>query len=131
MKARKIVYWITTILLSLALLSGGVSQATHKKQAVEGIVHLGYPIYFMTLLGVWKLLGVIVLLAPGFPRFKEWAYAGAFFDVTSAAVSHAATGDPAWHVVVTVTLAVFVVISWSLRPPSRVLGVIFPAKTAA
>ena len=59
----------------------------HLRNNVEGIVHLGYPLYFITIIGFWKVLGAITLLAPGFPRLKEWAYAGIFFDLTGAAAS--------------------------------------------
>ena len=85
-------------------------------------MHLGYPVYFITILGFWKVLGAIALLAPRFPRLKEWAYAGIFFEMTGAAASHAVRGDAAWHVVVTLGFAVLAVVSWALRPPSRTLG---------
>ena len=87
----------------------------------------------MTILGLWKVLGAIALLVPRFPPLKEWAYAGIFFNVTGAAASHAAVGDYciyAFHVLVNLFLAVLVVASWALRPHSRALGVLFPAKTA-
>jgi hypothetical protein len=88
----------------------------------------------VTILGVWKLLGAITLLVPGFPRLKEWAYAGIFFGMTGAAVSHAMKGDfgpYAFHLIVTLSLAVLAVISWALRPQSRTLGIIFPTTTRA
>ena len=76
--------------------------------------------------GVWKVLGGIALLAPRFPRLKEWAYAGAFFDLTGAAASHVVCGSATWRVVMTVVLAALALISWALRPPSRTLGILFP-----
>jgi hypothetical protein len=81
-----------------------------------------YLAYLLTILGVWKVAGTVAILAPGFPRLKEWAYAGIFFDLTGAAASHAASGDVVWHIVAPSILAVLTVASWALRPPSRVLG---------
>ncbi len=127
-------YWIITPLLVFAIGSGGVAELAHLPANVGGIVHvLGYPPYVLTILGFWKVLGAIALLVPRFPRLKEWAYAGIFFNVTGAAASHAAVGDYgiyAFHVLVNLFLAVLVVASWALRPESRTLGVLFPRKTA-
>src|SRR5258708_6966550 len=113
-------YWSTTGILMFAILSGGVAELAHLRNNVEGIVHvLGYPLYFMTILGFWKVLGALAILAPRFPRLKEWAYAGIFFNVTGAAASHAAVGQCgvyAFHILVNLFLAVLVVASWALRP---------------
>jgi len=132
-KLKVIGYWIITGLLVFAIGSGGVAELARLPTNVEGIVHvLGYALYFLTILGLWKVLGAIALLVPRFPRLKEWAYAGIFFNVTGAAASHAAVGDYdvyAFHVLVNLFLAVLVVASWALRPESRTLGVLFPAKT--
>ena len=75
-KAGKIIYWIATVWLSLGMLSTGIVQLLKVKEEVEFILQLGYPVYFLTLLGAWKILGVAALLVPGFPLLKEWAYAG-------------------------------------------------------
>jgi len=83
---------------------------------LAGLTHLGYPAYFPLILGTWKLLGVLALLAPRFPRLKEWAYAGIMFDLTSAALSHAASGDGAADIVVPLVFAVLTAASWMLRP---------------
>ena len=85
---------------------------------------LGYPVYFIMLIGLWKLLGAIAVLVPGFPRLKEWAYAGMFFNMTGAAVSTIAVDGnrEMWHVVVQLLMAALIVTSWALRPASRVLG---------
>jgi len=132
-KLKVIGYWIITGLLVFAIGSGGVAELARLPTNVEGIVHvLGYALYFLTILGLWKVLGAIALLVPRFPRLKEWAYAGIFFNVTGAAASHAAVGDYdvyAFHVLVNLFLAVLVVASWALPPESRTLGVLFPAKT--
>ncbi len=126
-RSARIGYWIVTGLLALAIFSGGVGQITRNQQTVAGIVQLGYPVYLTSILGFWKILGTIAILAPGFVRLKEWAYAGVFFVLTGAATSHAVCHDPAWHVVVTLTLALFAVGSWALRPASRRIGATFSA----
>jgi DoxX-like family len=127
-KTKAIGYWATTGLLALSMGGGGAAQLAHAKDNVEGIVHLGYPVYFLTILGIWKLLGVAALLAPGLPRLKEWAYAGFFFAMTGATASHLACGDPTWHSLVTVTLCGLTVASWALRPASRTLGATSPPR---
>lgn len=124
MQIKPIAYWTSTTLLALALLSGGVADAIQVPQALAGVVHLGYPPYFATILGVWKVLGAIALLVPRFPRLKEWAYAGVFFEMTSAAISHAVNHDASWHVAVTLGFAAIAMVSWALRPSSRVVGAV-------
>jgi hypothetical protein len=119
MKAKAIGYWICTGLVALAFLSGGIGELMRWSQVVEGMTHLGYPTYFVTILGVWKLLGTGAILAPRWPLLKEWAYAGMIFDLTGAIASHAASGDDARHILTPLLLAVLVVASWSLRPDSR------------
>jgi hypothetical protein len=131
MKAKSIVYWGTTILVAVPIGSGGIAQVAHLQQNVDGFVHvLGYPLYFVTVLGVWKVLGAITILVPLFPRLKEWAYAGIFFDLTGAAASWAAVGGPgeAFHILAPLIIAGFTVASWALRPPSRTIGILFPPK---
>lgn len=83
------------------------------------IEHLGYPAYFLVILGVWKLPGAVVLLAPRLPRVKEWAYAGAVFTYTGAAVSHLRVGDGTAAVWFPITFTVLAAASWALRPPAR------------
>jgi uncharacterized membrane protein YphA (DoxX/SURF4 family) len=89
---------------------------------VEGIRHLGYPAHFILLLGVWKLLGTLAVLAPRFPRLKEWAYAGMLFDLTAASVAHAAVGDSLGNVVTPILLTGIVMASWVLRPGERTIA---------
>jgi len=122
MKVRTIGYWTATTLLVSAMLSGGLAELTRQPQTIEGMARLGYPAYFILILGFWKVLGSAALLAPGFSRLKEWAYAGIFFNMTGAAVSHAVSGSPAWHIPVTLGFAALAVISWALRPARRTLG---------
>jgi uncharacterized membrane protein YphA (DoxX/SURF4 family) len=119
MKARTVGYWICTVLIALAFLSGGIGQLLRSPQTVEGITHLGYPVYFLIILGVWKILGGITVLVPGFPLLKEWAYAGMIFDLTGASASHLAAGDDVRHILVPLVLAALVAGSWALRPEGR------------
>lgn len=93
----------------------------HKPQVLEGITHLGYPLHFVILLGIWKVLGGVAILLPGFALLKEWAYAGMIFDLTGAAAAHAASGDDLRHILVPLVLALLVVASWALRPEGRKL----------
>ena len=135
MKAKNIVYWTTTVLVALPIGSGGVSQIWQFRANPHGVVpQLGYPLYFFAILGIWKVLGAIAILVPGFPRLKEWAYAGIFFDLTGAAASCTAVGGYgayAFHVIAPLILTGFTVASWALRPESRTIGILFPAKNGA
>ena len=130
MKSKVIGYWATTLPLALESLLGGEWDVTHRPYAVQVVTQLGYPAYFLTILGFWKLLAGIALLVPGFARVKEWAYAGVFFAMTGAAASHAASHDYS-GLVVPLSLAALTVASWALRPQSRILGALFPAKAKA
>jgi uncharacterized membrane protein YphA (DoxX/SURF4 family) len=124
-KPKLIAYWITTILLALMLLSGGAAELARQPATIAGMTRLGYPPYFASILGFWKILGAIAILAPRLPRAKEWAYAGIVFDLTGAASSHAFSNDlgpGAFHIIVPLILAAFAVTSWSLRPPKRRLA---------
>ena len=87
-KRNKIIYWVATGLLAFGMLASGLQQLFLTKEMVDMIAHLGYPLYFMRILGVWKILGVIAILIPGFKFVKEWAYAGFVFDFVGAAWCH-------------------------------------------
>lgn len=118
-KARKIIYWIATVWLSLGMASSAIVQLMRIPEGVESVSRLGYPSYLLTILGVWKLLGVIAILAPKLPLVKEWAYAGFFFVASGAFVSHIAMGDPIGEIFPSVLLGILTVVSWYLRPESR------------
>jgi hypothetical protein len=131
MKAKSIVYWVMTILVAF-FMTGGIAQILQYLHNPRGVVpELGYPMYFFAILGVWKVLGAVAILVPGYPRLKEWAYAGIFFDLTGAAASCAAVGGYGaygFHVIAPLVITGFLVASWALRPQSRVVGMLFPAK---
>lgn len=120
-KAKTIAYWTTTILGPASFVIGGVIHLTRQPEVVTGFAHLGYPLYFASLLGLWKILGAVTVVVPGVPRLKEWAYAGFAFDLTAAAFSRAAVGDGAGDVIAPLVFLALVVASWALRPASRKL----------
>jgi hypothetical protein len=120
-KRNKIIYWVATTLLSLGMLSGGFAQIFRVKENVDGLVHLGFPLYLMSILGVWKLLGVMAILIPGFPLLKEWAYAGFFFAMSGAVISHIASGDSFAYYLAPFLFAILTVLSWYFRPADRTI----------
>src|SRR5438067_57465 len=96
-KRNKIIYWVATGWLALGMVSTAAVQLLKMKEGqggVNSITNLGYPVYLLTLMGVWKFLGVVAVLIPKFTLVKEWAYAGFFFVTTGAAFSHIASGHP-------------------------------------
>ena len=115
-KRNKIIFWTATVWLSLGMLSTGIVQLIKLKEEEAMMEHLGYPLYFLTLLGIWKILGVIAILVPKYPILKEWAYAGFFFAMTGAMVSHAATGDDPISLFGPILLLVLTLVSWYFRP---------------
>jgi hypothetical protein len=125
-KRNKIIYWIATIWLVLGMVATGTVQLFREQAqgavappGVYGITHLGYPVYFLTLLGIAKFLGAIAVLVPKFPVLKEWAYAGFFFIMSGAIFSHIAVGDAANELVPSLLLLVLTMISWYFRPADR------------
>jgi uncharacterized membrane protein YphA (DoxX/SURF4 family) len=123
-RSRLVAYWVTTGLVASSMLSGGVTHVLHVPASVEAFVHLGYPLHFVTLLGIWKILGALALLAPKLPRLKEWAYAGITFDLTGAAFAWAAVGGSdtlsnTGHIIVPLVGLALALTSWALRPDSR------------
>ncbi|MFE5321013.1 DoxX family protein [Paenibacillus sp. NPDC056579] len=95
MKKTVVFYYVCTVLLSLVMGVGSIPNIMSAPEAVVLFEHLGYPAYLLPFLGVAKLLGVIAIWIPGFPRIKEWAYAGLAFDMAGAMYSIIAVGDPA------------------------------------
>jgi hypothetical protein len=117
-KAKTIGYWVTTGVLVFCM-TGGIFELLGVKPTMEGIMRLGYPSYIIPALGVGKILAILAILWPRLPRLKEWAYAGIFFNMAGAFVSHVAHRDAAWSMVVTAAIAGITLASWALRPQSR------------
>ena len=118
-KRNKIIYWIATLWLSLGMLSTGIVQLAKVKTEVDNITQLGYPVYFLTLLGIWKILGVVAVLIPKFPLVKEWAYAGFFFAMSGATFSRIASGDLMQEIAPSLLLLTLTLVSWYFRPADR------------
>jgi uncharacterized membrane protein len=118
-KRNKIIYWVTTGLLAFGMLANGSAQIFHTKGFVDIVVHLGYPLYFLYIIGVWKILGVIAILLPGFRLVKEWAYAGFFFAMSGALLSHIALGDPIKEIAPSLGSLILILVSWYFRPEDR------------
>ena len=118
-KTNKIIYWIATIFLAFGMLAGGIQQLLQIGGYVGIITHLGYPKYFLSIIGAWKILGVITILIPGLSLLKEWAYAGFFFVMSGAVCSHLAVGDSIKEIYPALTLLIATVVSWYFRPANR------------
>lgn len=119
-KRNKIIYWVATLWLALGMLSTGIVQLIKEPATVDVMTQMGFPLYFLTILGVGKVSGVVALLAPKFPLVKEWAYAGFSFVVVGAAFTYISVGNygDLYHLGV---LAVLIVVSWYFRPSDRTL----------
>lgn len=121
-RSAKIAYWVTTVAAAVAFAIPGVANLTQAPHIAQDMAHLGYPAYFMTILGSWKILAAAAVLAPGLPRLKEWAYAGMIFDLTGAAISRTVMRDGPVMTVIPLLIAGVAVASWSLRPEGRALN---------
>jgi uncharacterized membrane protein YphA (DoxX/SURF4 family) len=119
---RTVAFWVVTILGPASFVIGGYLHLIRDPQVMATLAHLGYPPYFATILGTWKLLGAIAIVVPGLPRLKEWAYAGFFFDLTGAAATRAFVGDGIGEVVAPLVFLALVMASWALRPATRTLS---------
>lgn len=121
-KWMKIVYWISTLWLSLGMVSTGIVQTWQMEEEIQFIIDLGYPAYFLSLLGIWKLLGVIAILIPARPLLKEYAYAGFFFTMTGAIYSHIYQGHGIKEIFPALLLLSLTIVSWYFRPADRKLS---------
>jgi len=118
MKRKAIAYWVANFFVTLILgISGGLA-ITHSAAMMKGLSHLGYPPYFSNILGVGKIGGLVIFLAPGLPRLKEWVYAGFTITVLSACYSHFSSGDGLLALEPLATFAALMV-SYVTRPLGR------------
>jgi uncharacterized membrane protein len=118
-KRNKIIYWAATTFLAVGMLAGGVQQTLQIGGYVPIVRNLGYPVYLLSIIGVWKILGVVAILIPKTPLVKEWAYAGFFFVMSGAAISHIAMSQPLNEVFPSLILLVVILLSWYFRPADR------------
>jgi len=115
MKATKIIYWISTALICLAMVYSSYSDL-YSDQVKQAFVHLGFPVYFRVELGVMKLIGIVLLLAPVPSFIKEWAYAGFAITFVSAFIAHTALGDSVGNRMAPLIILLFLLTSFfSLR----------------
>ena len=117
----KVIYWVTTALIVLAYAAGGYFDIKQPAEMLKDMESLGYPLYFLKMLGVWKLGAAVVLLAPALPRLKEWAYAGILINLVGASVTHAVRHDPVNNIVMPLVILAIALTSWAQRPASRKL----------
>jgi uncharacterized membrane protein len=120
--SKKIIYWFSTIFLSIGMLAGGIQQMLQIGGYNEIVTKLGYPLYMLSILGVWKILGVVAILLPKRPLLKEWAYAGFFFVMTGATISHIVMKEPFVEAVPSLALLAAIIVSWYFRPADRKLS---------
>lgn len=119
MNHKQIVFRMTTIAAVLVFAGSGVGNLIHHEHIAADMKVMGYPTYFMTILGMWKVAGALTIAVPGVPRLKEWAYAGMLIDLTSAMISRGVSGFGIEHVIPPLVVCALVLTSWALRPASR------------
>jgi hypothetical protein len=121
-KTKLIIYWIATTLMAVGMTGSGLAQIFHAKAMIDLITPLGYPSYLLYIIGIWKMLGVVAILLPGYKLVKEWAYAGFFFLMTGALASHLLSGDDSLKGIIGPFFqTVFIILSWYCRPADRKL----------
>ncbi len=118
-KRNKIIYWVATVFLAIGMTAGGVQQMLQVGGYNEIVTQLGYPLYLLSILGVWKILGVITILLPKLPLLKEWAYAGFFFAMSGAFLSHVIVGQAFSEAIPSLILLSVTLLSWYFRPAGR------------
>lgn len=118
-RRNKIIYWTATIFLAVGMTAGGVQQLLQIGGYVEIVGNLGYPLYLLSILGAWKILGVAAILVPKFTLVKEWAYAGFFFAMSGATISHIIVSHSVNEAFPSLVLLVVTVVSWYFRPADR------------
>ena len=121
-KTNKIIYWIATGLVAFGMTGSGISGLLQVEGMVAIITKLGYPTYLLYILGIWKILAAIAIIVPKYPLIKEWAYAGLFFVMTGATISHILNGDTFMDILPSLMQTIFIATSWYFRPADRKLS---------
>lgn len=114
-KGKKIVFWISTIIIAVAFFITGLGNLFPFAHIAQDMAHLGYPAYFLKILGTWKILGAVAIIVPGTPKIKEWAYAGVMLDLTGAALSRFFVGDDLQMIIVPLAIATLVTANYAVR----------------
>jgi hypothetical protein len=118
-RLKSVAFWIVTLIVAWEMVAGALWDLLQIEYVQVILDHLRYPLYISAIIGPWKLPCALALLVPRFPRLKEWAYAGAFFNYYGAAASHYLVGDPPLVVLGPLGYLAFTLASWALRPPDR------------
>lgn len=118
-KRNNILYWITTGWLALGMVSTALVQLMHTPDELSLVHRLGYPVYLLSIIGAWKLAGVLAILVPRLTLLKEWAYAGFFFVMSGAIISHLICADGGKELFGASLLLVLTILSWYFRPSNR------------
>jgi hypothetical protein len=118
-KRNKIIYWVTTVFLAFGMTAGGIQQILQIGGYNEIVTQLGYPLYMLSIIGTWKIMGVFVILIPKRPLLKEWAYAGFFFAMSGASISHFTVGQSFTEAMPSLILLLATILSWYFRPDDR------------
>jgi uncharacterized membrane protein YphA (DoxX/SURF4 family) len=124
-KGKKIAYWTVTLIFAAAIMLSGIGSLMRNGGNLDLVKNIGFPVYVLTIIGSWKVIGVIAIVMPGFPRLKEWTHAGFFFLMTGASLCHVFAndyGDYGFNIILPLFYAALNIASWALRPQSRILG---------
>ena len=114
-KGKKIIYWVTTTIISIAYFITGLGNLLPFAHIAQDMAHLGYPAYFLKIIGTWKVLAAIVIIVPNFQRVKEWAFAGMILDLTGAALSRYFMDDAWPTVIIPLGISVMITVNYIIR----------------
>lgn len=118
--SRRTIFWMTTAVIAIVYFITGLGNILPVAHIAQDMAHLGYPTYFLKIIGVWKILAAIVIVIPNIPLIKEWAYAGMMLDLTGAAFSRFAIGDPLPQIIIPLCIAMLVTVNHLLRHLTKI-----------
>jgi len=114
-KTKKNLFWVTTTIIAIAYFISGLGNLVPFSHIAQDMAHLGYPVYFLKILGVWKILAAIVIVFPGIRRIKEWAFAGMMLDLSGAALSRYFSGDAWSTILIPAGILILVTLNYVIR----------------